>query len=672
MVKSTLAAEDSSFYQHSGIRLSAIIRALLVDVTHRGARQGGSTITQQLARNLFLSQEKTIERKAKEIILAVRVEQLFSKDKILEMYLNTIYFGHGAWGVETASRTYFGKDAKDLSLPEASMLAGLIAAPERYSPLNNMGNAKVRQGYVLDRLVSLGWINEETKQTAFKEEVTLKHVPNKVTEYNKAPYFIAHLLFNYLLPKYGADLVYSGGMEIHTTLDLDLQEKADIVVKKLKSQGALVAIDPFTGEILAMTGGKDFAESKFNRVTQAYRQPGSSFKPIVYAAALERGILPTDHFLDAPLSYDIPGEEPKTWEPGNYSKKFSGEVTVIDALNHSYNTVVVRAADIIGVNSVITTARSMGIVTPYLPRDLSVALGTASVTPIEMAVAYSTFENGGKVVSPLMIREIRSSNGEILEHHTPEIRDGISPVTSVVIRSLMMDAVRAGTGRRAAVPGWETFGKTGTTNEYSDAWFTGGIPGLVAVVYAGNDDHKPLGRNATGGVIAAPIWKEFMITAAQALHLPQAFEVPEDLPVDRVQVCRQSGFIATPNCTSVATIFMPRGTAPTSTCPLHGGDLFAGQDDPQSPKLYLLPQDERHYYDYANFPHGTSSPSIPGLESGETSSPVKIQPQQHHKAASESDVPVEPVKPYANDPSPAQTIEDRYQQLLKQYGISNN
>ncbi|MEA4878177.1 MAG: PBP1A family penicillin-binding protein [Aminobacterium sp.] len=670
MIKCTLAAEDSSFYQHSGIRLPAIVRALMVDILHRGARQGGSTITQQLARNLFLTHEKTIKRKAKEIMLAIRMEQLFSKDKILEMYLNTIYFGHGAWGVETASKTYFGKEVKDLNLHEAAVMAGLIAAPERYSPLNNMGNAKKRQGYVLGRLVDLGWINSETRDAAYKEEIVLKHTPNKVTEYNRAPYFVAHLLFNYLLPKYGADLVYSGGMEIHTTLDLDLQEEADASIQTLKSQGALIAMDPLTGEVLAMTGGKDFSKSKFNRVTQAYRQPGSAFKPFVFAAALEKGILPTDHFLDAPLSYDIPGEE-KKWEPGNYSNKYNGEVTVLDALIHSYNTVAVRMADLIGVTNVVHMARSAGITSPHLPYDLSLALGTASITPMEMAVAFSTFANGGHLVSPFMIREIRSSNGDVLEFHTPEVKDGISPTTAVVIRSLMEDVVQAGTGRRARIPGWETFGKTGTTNDYSDAWFAGGVPGLVTIVYAGNDDHKPLGRNATGSAIAVPVWKRFMEKAVKVLHLPQSFDIPEGLSVEAVQICRESGFLASPNCPA-ATIFLPTGSIPTTICPLHGGELFASQNDPQAPRLYLLPQDEEHYYTYATFPNGNIPWTFPGTEGTEPGlSPLQKQPIPSQKPAEESNVPTGDAKPYENDPSPAKTIEDRYQDLLKQYGITN-
>ena len=345
MVKATLAAEDSSFYQHSGIQISGIIRALWVDIMHQRVRQGGSTITQQLARNLFLTHERTFRRKIKELMLAIRLEKIFSKDTILEKYLNTIYFGHGAWGIDTAAHTYFGKDARDLTLPEAAMLAGILPGPGKYSPLLHFKAAKQRQEYVLDRFVALGWITEEERAKAVDEKLIINHTPNKVAEYNKAPYFLSQILFNDLLPKYGTETVYNGGLEIYTTLDLRLQEEADKAVQTLKTQGALVAMDPATGEILALSGGKDFKESKFNRATQALRQPGSGFKPIIYAAALEQGVLPTDHFLDAPLSFDKKGPNQTVWSPGNYDGKYRGEVTVHDALIHSINTVAVRTAE---------------------------------------------------------------------------------------------------------------------------------------------------------------------------------------------------------------------------------------------------------------------------------------------------------------------------------------
>ncbi|MBQ3447716.1 MAG: transglycosylase domain-containing protein, partial [Synergistaceae bacterium] len=344
LVKAVLAAEDSAFYQHGGIRIGSILRALYTDIVERGKVQGASTITQQLARNLFLSHEKSITRKAKEIIIAMRLEKLFPKDKILELYLNTINFGHGAWGAETAARTYFGKSAKDLDLAQSAILAGLIANPGRYNPSTSMTNAKARQNYVLSRMETLGWITAEQRQAAYDEELVISKQANKIEEFNRAPYFVSHLLFNDLLPKYGKDEVYSGGLQIYTTLDIRLQDKACEAIQGLNKNvmGALVCIESETGEVLALVGGKDFKDSKFNRATQAVRQPGSSFKPIVYAAAMEEDVMPSDHFLDAPITFKQKGSRGKGWSPHNSGGGYAGEVTLQRALTSSYNTVAVR------------------------------------------------------------------------------------------------------------------------------------------------------------------------------------------------------------------------------------------------------------------------------------------------------------------------------------------
>ena len=660
MVKATLAAEDSSFYQHSGIQISGIIRALWVDIMHQRVRQGGSTITQQLARNLFLTHERTFRRKIKELMLAIRLEKIFSKDTILEKYLNTIYFGHGAWGIDTAAHTYFGKDARDLTLPEAAMLAGILPGPGKYSPLLHFKAAKQRQEYVLDRFVALGWITEEERAKAVDEKLIINHTPNKVAEYNKAPYFLSQILFNDLLPKYGTETVYNGGLEIYTTLDLRLQEEADKAVQTLKTQGALVAMDPATGEILALSGGKDFKESKFNRATQALRQPGSGFKPIIYAAALEQGVLPTDHFLDAPLSFDKKGPNQTVWSPGNYDGKYRGEVTVHDALIHSINTVAVRTAEYIGVEPVVAMARSLGITSPHVPADLSIALGSASVTPLEMSIAFSCFANNGKIVAPLFIREIRSAEGDILETRDPVSTQSVAPGTAAVIRSMMMDVIRAGTGTRAQIPKTESFGKTGTTNDFSDAWFLGGVPGLVAIVYVGNDDHKPLGtKNATGGVLAAHVTMQFIVGAMKYMKIPSKFKVPQDAQVEGVSICRKTGYRAAQGCPAVK-ILMPANTAPTTVCPLHGGGVTLAETDSHTPRLLLIPQDEALLAQYSSG-SGQTTAGLP------ETLPAKVRQSLEKEAV----VPDTSSKPYQNDPSPAQTIEDKYQKLLKQYGINN-
>lgn len=647
MIKALLAAEDSAFYQHSGIRLSSILRAIWMDIVVREKLQGASTITQQLARNLFLSQEKSIARKVKEIIIAMRMEKLLTKDEIMMKYLNTINFGRGAWGIETAARTYFGCSASQLDIAQASILAGLIAAPGRYNPLSNLKNAKARQNYVLGRMETLGWITSEQRKLAYEEELVFKHIPNKIEEYNLAPYFVSHILFNDLLPKYGTDMVYSGGMQIYTTLDLNLQEAAQKAVNSLKSQGALVCMASETGEILALVGGKDFKESKFNRATQAYRQPGSSFKPVVYAAGLENDIMPTDHFLDAEIIFQNKGGYGKSWSPKNSDGKFHGEVTVIKALTSSYNTVAVRAAAYMGPQPIVDMARSMGITSDHLPNDLSVALGAASVTPLEMTVVFNCFSNGGKRTSPLMIREVRSHGNELIESNEPQPVQAMRAETAYTLRSMMFDVVRAGTGTRAKLPKTEVFGKTGTSNDFIDAWFIGGAPGLTTAVYVGNDNHKTLGRGQTGGIAAAPAWKDFMAFATTHLKTPEKFEsAPGWVEVEKVTVCRTTGFKATSSCPSV-TIYMPAGKAPTALCPTHGGNYDEAANDPNGPRLFLIDQDG-----------DVASESIPT----ETSSPQNVPTYEPQQVPEES-------TPYKNDPSPAEVIEDRYQKLLKQYGI---
>ena len=646
MIRAVLAAEDSAFYQHSGIRISSILRALWRDFIVRDKLQGGSTITQQLARNLFLTQEKSITRKVKEIIISMRMEKLLTKDEIMTEYLNTINFGRGAWGVETAARTYFGCSASELDVAQATILAGLIAAPGRYNPLSNLSNAKARQNYVLGRMETLGWLDANQRKQAYDEELVFKHIPNKIEEYNLAPYFVSHILFNELLPKYGTDLVYTGGLQIKTTLDLDLQEAGQEAIRSLKSQGALVCLAAETGEVLALVGGKNFQESKFNRATQAFRQPGSSFKPVVYAAALENDIMPTDHFMDAVLVFNDNGRK---WSPKNSDGQYHGEVTVQKALASSYNTVAVRAVAYIGTQPVVDMARSMGITSEHLKGDLSIALGSASVTPLEMAVVFNCFTNGGKRTPPIMIREILSANGDVLESREPQPTQTMKPETAYTLRSMLFDVIRGGTGSRARLAKAEAFGKTGTSNDFIDAWFIGGAPGLTTAIYAGNDDHTTLGRvkgtGQTGGIVAAPVWKTFMDFAVEHMGTPEKFEpAPAWVEVDRVSICRTTGFKARKGCPAVS-LYMPSGRAPTAECPTHGGDYNAAAEDPNAPRLFLIDQDD--YVESETIPNEMDVPSAPN----------SVPP-----------LPEEPA-PYRYDPSPAEVIEDRYQKLLKQYGI---
>lgn len=660
MVKAILAAEDDKFYDHSGIRPVSIFRAGIVDIFHRGARQGGSTITQQLARNLFLSKEKTIIRKAKEAVLALRLEKIYTKDQLLEMYLNTIYMGHGAYGIDSASKNYFGKAPGELSITESATLAGLVAAPETYSPFRNPSRSKTRKNYVLKRMLDLDWISKSDHDTSVNDVPKLvKRKKNKSTLFLKdSPHFISYILFNKLLPNYGTDMVYRGGMRVHTTIDIDLQKKAEELVSKMKHEGALIALDPNTGEILALVGGRDFDASKFNRATQAFRQPGSAFKPIVYATALENGYRAVDHLLDAPLIFS------NGWEPGNDGGKYDGEVTLLDALARSINTVAIRLAQIDGISRVVDMSRRMGISTPHLPEDLSLALGTASVTPLEMCIAYSVFANNGYKIEPYGIKEIKGRNGESIEQNGPKLSNAISVTTAVTTRSMLEQVAIWGTGAGARIDGHQTFGKTGTTNEWTDAWFAGGVPGLVVVVYVGNDDHTPLGGRTTGTVAAVPVWKKFVTFAVKTLDLPATFILPPDAGVESVRVCKKTGFIAAASCPA-ASILLPAGHAPSSLCPWHGGNLSAARADNNAPQLILAPIDDAMtHYKYA----------MKGLPKPETREEELVIPDTPVATKITEDVekakaPDKKTEPYKKDPSEPVDMEEKYQELLKRYNI---
>ncbi|MCR4818801.1 MAG: PBP1A family penicillin-binding protein [Fretibacterium sp.] len=655
LIKAVLAAEDSAFYQHGGIRIGSILRALWIDVVEKGKIQGASTITQQLARNLFLSHEKSITRKAKEIIIAMRMEKLFSKDKLLELYLNTINFGHGAWGAETAAHTYFNKPAAELDIAEASILAGLIANPGRYNPLSNLKNAKTRQNYVLGRMELLGWIDAEQRRQAYEEPLEFRKRANRIEEFNRAPYFVSHILFNDLLPTYGKDEVYSGGLQIYTTLDINLQDKASEAINTIAApaSGALVCMVADTGEVLALVGGKDFKESKFNRATQALRQPGSSFKPIVYATAIEEDIMPSDHFLDAPITFKNRGGNGKNWSPKNSSKGYAGEVTLLRALVSSLNTVAVRMAAYIGTDNIVKMARSMGIETKYLPNDLSIALGTANLTPLEMTTAFNCFNNEGKRVTPLMIREIKDRDGKVLETRQPIYSQAMRPETAFTIRSMLQDAVRAGTGRPASLPKVTVFGKTGTSNDFIDAWFVGGVPGMTTAVYVGRDDNKPMGRRAFGGTVAAPIWKKFMAYAVEEQQTPENFPNPPGwVEVDKVSICRTSGYRARSGCAAV-TLYFPAGKAPTAQCPIHGGSYSAADNDPKGPRLFLVEQDDTY---------------LAKMEQEENEEERKQAAAVAPPASVKSSAIPTPT-PAPRNPNNADEVERRYKQLLKEYGI---
>lgn len=510
-----VAVEDNRFYEHSGVDPRGIMRALYANIRGRGVSEGGSTITQQLAKNAYLTQDRTITRKIQEVFLALQLERQYTKQEILEMYLNQIYFGQGAYGVQAAAQTYFGKDVDKLTLNECAMLAGIPKSPNYYSPANNMQAAQARKAVVLDQMAKYGYIANSQAQKTKQEQLTLVKPVAKEKD-NTAAYFIDYVTQT-LIDKYGADAVYKEGLKIYTTLDMDMQKAAEAAVKKLPTyrtdgngvqqpQAAIVAIDPHNGYIKAMVGGR--GTDQFNRATMAVRQPGSAFKPFVFAAALEEHFTPNTVINDAPI--DIGG-----WRPQNDSGSFSGKVTMREVAQHSINVPTVKIAQKIGIDKPIYYAQAMGISTFVLDgaqndKQLATALGgmTKGVTPLEITSAYGTFANKGVHVEPVVIVKVLDRNGKVLEQSEPKQNSIISANSAAELTDMLQTVIKNGTGRKADI-GRPAAGKTGTTSNYHDAWFVGYTPDLVAGVWMGNDDNTPM-HGVMGGQLPAEIWKAFM------------------------------------------------------------------------------------------------------------------------------------------------------------------
>ena len=510
-----VAVEDNRFYEHSGVDPRGIMRALYANIRGRGVSEGGSTITQQLAKNAYLTQDRTITRKIQEVFLALQLERQYTKQEILEMYLNQIYFGQGAYGVQAAAQTYFGKDVDKLTLNECAMLAGIPKSPNYYSPANNMQAAQARKAVVLDQMAKYGYIANSQAQKTKQEQLTLVKPVAKEKD-NTAAYFIDYVTQT-LIDKYGADAVYKEGLKIYTTLDMDMQKAAEAAVKKLPTyrtdgngvqqpQAAIVAIDPHNGYIKAMVGGR--GTDQFNRATMAVRQPGSAFKPFVFAAALEEHFTPNTVINDAPI--DIGG-----WRPQNDSGSFSGKVTMREVAQHSINVPTVKIAQKIGIDKPIYYAQAMGISTFVLDgaqndKQLATALGgmTKGVTPLEITSAYGTFANKGVHVEPVVIVKVLDRNGKVLEQYEPKQNSVISANSAAELTDMLQTVIKNGTGRKADI-GRPAAGKTGTTSNYHDAWFVGYTPDLVAGVWMGNDDNTPM-HGVMGGQLPAEIWKAFM------------------------------------------------------------------------------------------------------------------------------------------------------------------
>jgi len=509
--KAFISIEDQRFYSHPGVDVVGILRAFYKNIIAQAIVEGGSTITQQLTKMLFLKPEKSLSRKIKEAIISVRIEKRYTKDEILGMYLNQAYFGSRAYGIEAASQTYFGKSTSELTLSEAALLAGLPKSPSIYSPFKNPERAIKRRKIVLTKMLENGYISRDEHERANAEPLPLKPFHRRY----EAPYFIEFLRQKIEL-KYG-NALYTSGYIVHSTIDYRMQKIAEDAVsngikniqKRAKKgvQAALIAVDLQDGHIKAMVGGNDFWQTQFNRTVMALRQPGSAFKPFVYLAAIESGMTSDDMIFDGHISFR--GAKPNSlWSPKNYDNKYRGYVSLKDGLAYSLNTATVRLANEIGIDNVIDIARRCGIksrLEPYLP----IALGASDVTLLELTAAYSVFATGRKI-EPIAYEMIMDKNGIAIDDASPSRSAFLEEETVEEMKKLLSAVVEYGTAQKAKELNRVVYGKTGTTNDYSDAWFIGFDDELIVGVWVGRDDHKPIGNKETGAQAALPIWIEFM------------------------------------------------------------------------------------------------------------------------------------------------------------------
>lgn len=665
LIHAFIAAEDARFYEHEGVDIPSIARAFFKNLIARRIEQGGSTITQQVTKSLLLKNpEKTYRRKVREATLSLQIEKAFSKERILYLYLNQIYLGHGAYGVEAAARTYFGKRASEVNLAESAMLAGMTQAPSKYSLLSHFNRAKARQKYVLQRMREEGYITPEQEQEAFKADISVSQ--DAENPFNTAPYFTEQVR-RYLEEKYGRELLYGGGLRVYTTVNVAMQQAAqealmkglleldkregyrgpikhlkaaevqtfkleaqvqfekdppevgdvlqglveevdnkknqiivslgkargilplsemkwarkpdpevpyyttgvtrpgdvlrvgDVVLLRIQEtavapnpwqvsleqtpevQGAVYCMESQNGRVRAMVGGRDFKVSQFNRAVQARRQPGSAFKPIIYAAALDWGMNPATIILDAPYVSTMNPEE-EIWRPKNYKEKFYGPTLFRSAIIYSRNVITVKILKQIGVPYAIAYANKMGIESDLSP-DLSLALGSSGLSLEEITKAYLVFANGGKRAAPIYINKIEDRNGRVIEENHAFLAEAISEETAAVMTDLLKAVIQEGTGWRAKALKRPAAGKTGTTNDLRDAWFIGFTPRLVAGVWVGYDDRRPMGKGETGSRAASPIWLYFMSEVLKD-EPAEDFQTPEGVVFAKIDA--KTGLLASP------------------------------------------------------------------------------------------------------------------------------
>jgi len=567
-----IATEDARFYSHFGVDPMGIARAVYQNFRRGRIVEGGSTITQQLAKVLFLTPDRSLDRKLKEAVLAVELERRYSKDRILEMYLNQIYFGHGAFGVEAASRTFFGKGVSELTPAECALLAGLPKAPATYSPFEHPDAAIRRRTTVLVRMVDTGAL--KPAQAKRLGETGLDLVPPERRR-TTGQYYI-EFVQQYLEAQYGADLVFKGGLHVYTTLSPSMQLKAESSLRDglraletrrastagkdapapERPEGALITLEPQTGYIRAMVGGYDFFKSEFNRAVQARRQPGSAFKPFVYMAALESGQTPASVVDDSPIQFPLAGG--KIWKPDNYDRKFRGPITYQQALEESINIAAIKVQERTGIRRTVEIARRLGVDSP-LHENLSIALGTSDLTLIELTSAYGALANQGTWIKPTAIRYVLDAQHKLLEENVPQGRQALPADLAYVMTHMMKGTVERGTGQAAKALGRPVAAKTGTTNDYSNAWFIGFTPTLATGVWVGYDRPKSLGKDETGSRVAVPIWTAFMKEALAGKPV-EDFPVPEGVVVVPVDLS------AAGSCVKPVMMAFLAGTEPKNTC----------------------------------------------------------------------------------------------------------
>ena len=603
LIQALVATEDDHFFKHWGVDWRGLMRAIFRNLfSGFGSGGGGSTITQQLSRMLFYDREISLERKIKEALTAVKIERTYSKNEIIEMYLNTYYFGHGAYGIETASRTYFNKSTEALKIEESALLVAIVNAPARYSPVNHADRALNRRNYVLSRMESEGYINsamtDSLKKTPLKLDFSLDNS-------GEAPYF-TEMVRQYLVDKYGEDAFYGGGLAVYTTLDAGLQKivetslvaqvdslqirmerrkhlgnpqysvaeydsSGNITGYRFKDvQGAFVAIDNRTGDIIALVGGKDFRKWKFNRAVQAMRQPGSTFKPFVYMAAIENGMHTSDILYDTPVAITIPGSD--VWSPRNFDDEYLGAMTMRKGLAMSRNLVAIKLLQQVGVEKVIATAKKLGITSPLTP-NAALAIGTSETSLLEIVSAYTSFANLGIHVEPRFILKVVDRYGNVLEQSNAATRKSVADPAETFIAVSMMQSVmddRQGTAVSARSRGFQrpAGGKTGTSDNFCDNWFIGYTPQITAGTWIGYDDKTSIGYNQAGSTNALPIWTDFMIAAHENLPV-ENFVEPAGIVHETI--CLDSGKKATSGCPHIADEIFLQNQRLEDWCSIHKG-----------------------------------------------------------------------------------------------------